>query len=107
MQAGKLDQRISIEQKSVTRDAFGAEVITWVNVVNTWAEISPISGREYLMGKQVQEDASVRVRTRYTPGVKPAMRVTLTGHIYDIVYVQETDLAQKELVLMCRELIDG
>jgi SPP1 family predicted phage head-tail adaptor len=107
MQAGKLDRFITIEQKSVVKDTFGAEVVTWTPVINTWAEVRPISGREFLQAKQVQEEVTVQVRLRYTPGIKPAMRVTVQGHIYDIVYVQESNLAGVELVLMCRELVDG
>lgn len=105
MQAGKLDKRITIEQKKVTRDTFGAEVIAWVPVVNTWAQVQPVSGREYVEGRQLDEEVTVRVRMRYQSGITPAMRATLTGHIYDIVYVQDTNLDGRELVLSCRELL--
>lgn len=105
MQAGSLDKRITIERKEVSRDTYGAEVIAWVPVLFAWAQVTPISGREFVEGRQLDEEVTTRIRMRYRQGVTPAMRVTLTGHIYDIVYVQDTNLENRELVLTCREML--
>jgi SPP1 family predicted phage head-tail adaptor len=105
MQAGRLDQRVTIKQKVAVQDTFGGETVTWSDVCSVWAQVSPISGREYLQGKQLQEEQMVRIRIRHRAGVVPAMRVHLGSRTFDIIDVQNIDTANKETVLMCRELL--
>lgn len=105
MQAGRLDQRITIKQKVATQDTFGGETATWTDVCSVWAQVQPITGREYLQGKQLQEEQTARIRIRHRNGIVPAMRVHLGTRVFDIIDVQNIDTAGKELVLMCRELM--
>ena len=105
MQAGRLDQRITIKQKVATQDTFGGETVTWTDVCTVWAQVSPVGGREYLQGKQLQEEQTVRIRIRHRAGIVPAMRVHLGSRTFDIQDVQNIDTANKETVLMCRELM--
>ena len=105
MQAGRLDQRITIKQKVATQDTFGGETVTWSDVCTVWAQVQPMSGREYLQGKQLQEEQTVRIRIRHRAGIVPAMRAHLGSRVFDVIDVQNTDTANKETVLMCRELM--
>jgi SPP1 family predicted phage head-tail adaptor len=105
MQAGRLDQRITIKQKVATQDTFGGETVTWTDVCTVWAQVQPITGREYLQGKQLQEEQTARIRIRHRNGIVPAMRAHLGSRVFDILDVQNIDTAGKELVLMCRELM--
>ena len=80
MKAGRLNRRVTIQQKSVARDALGAEVITWVDVATVWAEVSPYSGREFVALRQAQDEITTRITIRYRPGITPAMRVVQALH---------------------------
>lgn len=102
MQAGRLNQKITIQAKSVTRDAFNAEVITWTTHATVWAEAVPISGREYVALRAAQSDISIRFRLRYLPGVSTAMRVLWNGQTYDIVEAINVNARNTELELLCR-----
>ena len=42
----QLDRIITIQQLSVTRDSFGADVETWVDLAQVWASFTPQSARE-------------------------------------------------------------
>ena len=44
--AGRLKDRVTIHSRSVTRDAYCAEVITWATLATVWASVESISGRE-------------------------------------------------------------
>ena len=37
--AGKLDQRLTIERRSITRGTFGEEVVTWSTLATVWAMV--------------------------------------------------------------------
>jgi head-tail adaptor len=48
MQAGKLREYVTLQEKSVTRDAFGGEVVTWTTVESVYAELDPWQMRQRL-----------------------------------------------------------
>jgi SPP1 family predicted phage head-tail adaptor len=101
MQAGRLSERITIQQKTVSRDAFGAEVITWSDVATVWAEANPIAGREYVALRQAQSDISLRFRLRYLAGITTAMRVLWEGKNWNIVEAINVGARRVELELLC------
>lgn len=49
MGAGKLDQRVTIQRASVTRDAYGAETLNWADAVTVPAQVRERGGREPLL----------------------------------------------------------
>lgn len=107
MRAGTLRHRVTIQQKAVTRDSYGAEVVTWQDVATTWGAVEPLSGREYLAALQTQAEVTTRIRLRYRSDVtlQPEMRATWTGHVYDILAIVEVETRQREVHLMCREAV--
>ena len=109
MRAGPLRKRVTIQQKTVTRDAYGAEVIAWATYMSGWASVEPLQGREYLEAQQVQAGVSTRVRMRVQPGkrVTPGMRAQYDGRIFNIISVIDVNEAGEELQLMCDEQVEG
>lgn len=107
MRAGTLRHRVTIQQKSVTRDSYGAEVVTWTDLDTVWAAVEPLSGREYLAALQTQAEVTTRIRLRYRSDlvVEPEMRVTWDGHTYDVLAAIETQARRREVQLMCREAV--
>lgn len=108
MRAGRLRHSVTLQSKSVSRDAAGGESITWTTFATVWAEVQPLSGREYVAMRQAQADVAVRVRMRYVAGVNPAMRVVHGSAIYNVLEVIDVAGRQRELELMCTgEAIDA
>jgi len=101
---GRLRHRVTIEERSVTRDEFGGEVVTWSTFATCWAEISPFQGREFLEGRRLETELDTWIRIRYRSGVLPGMRVVWGDRTYGIEFVLHHDTGQRELRLMCREL---
>ena len=62
--AGKYDQRVTFQQKGVTKNAIGEEVVTWSDVVTLWAEVVPLRGGEFYAANQTQQSVDVRFRIR-------------------------------------------
>ena len=103
MRAGELRHRVTIQQKSVTRNTFGEEVVTWQDVATVWAAIEPLRGREFFESQQVNAEVTTRIRIRYRPGITPTMRVVFGNRVFDIQAVINVDERNRELHLMCRE----
>ena len=105
MEAGRLRKRITIREKKVTRDEYGAEVPTRVIFASLWASVEPLVGREYLESKQVQSEVSHKVKCRYLAGITPSMEVWLGVRIFTVQSVINIHERGAEMVLMCKELV--
>lgn len=98
--AGRLDQRVKLQQKSVTRNGIGEEVVTWVDVATVWAEAWPLRGREFFAAQQTQYAADVRFRLRHRADVLPTWRVEWRGEPYDIVSVVDVGAKREMLEIL-------
>lgn len=48
MQVGRMRYRIEIQDYKSTQDADGFETREWMTVHTVWADIAPVSGKEYM-----------------------------------------------------------
>ncbi len=83
MQGSELRSRITIQSKSVTRDAaYGTEVVTWVAMASRIAanvqDVLP-SKAESTTRTLSQSVRPARVRFRYRPGITTDMRIIVHG----------------------------
>jgi SPP1 family predicted phage head-tail adaptor len=97
---------VKLQSKSVTRNDFGEEVITWTDTATVWAEVSGVSGREFVEQARTEAEVSHRVRIRYRASIVPHMRVLVvaTSQALDIEAVLP-DQRRREIVLMCKEIV--
>jgi len=105
MRAGRLRNKVTLQEKSVTLSAEGEEVVTWVNVATVWAGVEPLTGREYAIASAEYAEVTTRVVMRYRPGVVPEQRVVFGEHTYNVRSVIDPDMRHKELQLMCDEVL--
>lgn len=86
--AGRLRERITIQQPTKTRDASGTPIDTWSDfAAELPAESISVGGGETLRGRQVHAEASRVFVTRYREGITVRMRVVWHGLVWGIVSV--------------------
>jgi len=105
MRAGRLRHQVTIQRLTTTVDSYGDHIETWADVATVWAEVVPLSGREYWAAKQVNAETETRVTMRYRDGVLPAMRIKYGARLLDIQSAIDVGGRRDELQLMCREVI--
>jgi len=105
MRAGRLRHRVSIEQFSATTDEVGDPVETWTPVDTVWANVLPISGREFFASKQVNAETTHRVFMRYRAALTANHRLVFQGRVLDIsappINIGERNI---ELEIHCTEV---
>lgn len=100
MRAGRLNQRITVEQKSVTRAGTGEEVVNWTTFATVWAEVKQLRGREFFAAAQMQGAMDHQVFIRYRTDITRDMRLMCNGQPLDIVGIAQ--IGNKEgLEIMC------
>lgn len=105
MQAGKLRHRITLQEPvKVQNPTTGAVINTWRDVSTIWAEVSPLSAREFIAAQASQGEISTRITIRYRPGVTRKHRILFRGAIYNIEGVLPDPKSGREyLTLPCSE----
>lgn len=108
MRAGRLRQRVTVQQKTVTRNDYGEEIVTWADVLTAWAAVEPLRGREFDEAQMAGAERLTRIVLRW-PGsgvtLRPEMRVYHAGRVYDIQSVIHVDERHREVQLHCKELV--
>ncbi len=85
--AGDLDQRITIQNKSVTRNAIGEEVVTWADLVTVWAHVMPLRGAAFHAANQDQHTVDARFFIRTRTGLDESMRIQWKTIPHDITNI--------------------
>lgn len=106
MQAGKLDHRVTIQEKTVSgRTSKGAPEFTWTplaSVPEVWAGIRPLRGIALFAAQQEQSGYEVDIEIYYRSDIRADMRaVDSNGDIYDIKSIDTTDRRKGRMVLQC------
>lgn len=99
MQAGKLDQRVTIQATATGQDAYGEPLAGWTDVVTVWASVTDLSGREFIAAQATQATVTTKVWIRCRPGIVAAMRLVHKTDIYNVLTVLRQ--GQDGLLLMC------
>ncbi len=94
MRAGRLRDRVTLQQKSVTRDAYGGEVVTWNTVATVYAELEPWHMKERLTLRRQNGEAVIGIRVRTPLDVSLAKRILFDGAGYDVI---DIDISRKHL----------
>ncbi|MBK0003169.1 phage head closure protein [Erwinia sp. S38] len=105
MQAGKLRHRVRLQQKVSQQDPVtGAVEPSWLDVATLWAEVSPLSVREFIAAQAGQGEVTTRIKIRYRPGITRHHRILYREQIFNIEGVLPDPKSGREyLTLPCSE----
>ncbi len=107
MQAGKLRERITIQNEVIARDSFGAENNSWRTVATVWGSVRPGAAGERFISAADQMQATIThtIRIRYRAGLDPKQRLIVDGKLLGIQSVVDPDGRKRDLVLLCLEIV--
>ncbi|MCU6205153.1 phage head closure protein [Enterobacter cloacae] len=105
MQAGKLRHQVTIQEPVMVQNPeTGAVNKSWRDVATVWAEVSPLSAREFIAAQASQGEITTRITIRFRPGITRMNRILFRGGIYNIEGVLPDPKSGREyLTLPCSE----
>lgn len=104
MKVGRMRYRIKIQSPSDETDIYANPKDEWIDFKEVWADIVPVSGREYFAAQQAMSETQFKIYIRYLGGVTQKMRI-LNG---DVAYEILTVLGDKRsgmLTLMVKVIV--
>lgn len=105
MNIGKLRHRITLLRQVNEVNDYGASTQTWKRVATVWADVRPLSGREYFSAQQVQSEVTTQIWLRHIEGIKPTMKVKFGKREFEILSVLNIQERDVSLQLMCKESV--
>lgn len=104
MNIGKMRHRIVFQEQADEKDALGGYEDEWSDVAKTWAQINPVSGKEYF--SQTRDNVvSHKIYCRYRQGITPKMRIKFKDRIFRIISVLNWEERNEGLTIMCEEVV--
>lgn len=104
MNFSKMDRRITLEARVMTRDDTGSRVESWVTVSELWAEYVQNKGAEGPSADADRWQDSQQWRIRYRSGMtSTGYRLTYQGKTYNILGITEEG-RKNSLLLDCLAL---
>ena len=89
MNAGTMDRRITIQQKTILVNNLGEPVETLVDVATVWANKRNLTARERFTAQQTLAEVDTAFKIRYRTDVTPHAVVICEGVTYDVQAVLE------------------
>src|SRR5690606_39847336 len=100
--SGNLRHKVQLQAKQIAQDPNTGEMVTtWVTIARPWAEIVPMSGREFMAASAEQSEVRGRIVIRYRDDVDASMRVVYRGKYYAIhAVLSDAESGKEHLTLM-------
>ena len=105
MLASLLRHKIIIQEQTDEKNEYGERLDVWDNVLTTFAGINPLTGKEFFTGEKFNSEVTHKIIMRYTPVIKPYMRIKYGDRIFSIISIINYQERNAELTVMCKELL--
>lgn len=107
--AHKLRHRVDIQALvTAVNTTTGSTEEQWVSFLNGLpANITPLSGREFVSAQTLQAGITTRITIRNVAGVLPSMRVNHGGTLYDIKAVLPDPTLARHITMMCEQGVNN
>jgi len=103
-QAGKLNQRVTVQRPAAGEDARGQPLTGWQDVVSLWASVLHKKGLEEVKSDAPTSLVRASIRIRWRTDIDATMRVLVGSAVYQVKAVLP-DLVQREHVDLVCEIV--
>jgi len=105
MNAGLMDELVTVQQFSTTTDAnTGEKIRNWSTYSTAWARVvESESGNENVDADRIEHKQTVVFTLRHDAGINTKMRIVWEGKNYNIVNI--ADLARRMYLVIQTELV--
>ena len=103
MDIGRLNQRVALQEPTYTADALNQPVVSYTTKATVWAQVEPMTGKEYETAKAIHSEVELRVIIRYYSGLSTHWRLVHGTRTYEILAVLNLSSGKKDLKLLCKE----
>ncbi len=105
MKAGDLRDRVTIQAKTVTFNAYNEPIETWSDLVTVCAAFPDQNGKEMRVAQKLYSSVTAVIAIRYRSDVSVLHRVLHGSHVHEIQAVIDENMRHHWLFLNVREVV--
>lgn len=88
MRAGILKHWVNLQSHEDVQDPVTGDITeVWTTQASVWAEVAPLSGREFIAANAIQSEIRARITIRYREDVTSDWRILFRNKIYNIAAI--------------------
>ena len=105
MHIGPLRKQVAVQQELPTPDGAGGYALSWVTVAATWAEITPMAGREVFIDGHNESHVTHKITLRWRSDITITadMRILYNNRTFNIRAVINTDERNQFIEILADE----
>jgi len=85
MRAGILKHYVALQEHHDVWDPITGDIsLIWETMEEVWAEVAPLSGREFIAANATQSEVIARITIRYREDITSDWRILFRDKIYNI-----------------------
>ena len=112
MKIGDYNRRVEVQTNTSGKDTFGGDTYSWATTSEVWAKVINLTGGKLEAARQIDIKASVEIGMRFcgtggVAGITMANQLVYNGRTFEIVHINDVFEQHTELILTCKEQIDG
>lgn len=94
IEASRLNERITIQQPSITQDDIGGQQVSWETVDTVWAMVKERDGNENFVNQRRESRQKIEVTIRYRTDLTAQHRLLRGVAVLDILSIRQADKYQ-------------
>ncbi len=102
MRAGKLRNKVVIQEPKEIVNSTGEVTQSWQDVDRVWCSVEPLRGAEFFAAAQTQGQADYKIIMRHRADLTPKMRLLFNNQPLDIEAVINVESRNRMIEIMCR-----
>lgn len=106
MIARSFRHKISFQNRKSGKNERREPVDVWEDVLETYAYVQPVSGKEQFLSNQNYSTTTHKVRCRYSGLVKTDQRIKFGDRVFDIISAINVLEQNKELEILAEEVAE-
>lgn len=100
---GAMRQRVILQGRAEIADAGGGVALTWSDIAEIWAEVTPLAGGEQAQAMHVTGTTRHLVRLRYRADVSSERRFLFKGRALNIRSARDIEERGRWIECICEE----
>lgn len=105
MRTGKLDQRVTLQTLTESRNEYGELIKTYADADTVWADVISRKGDESFEASRMQSNKQIKIKMRYRSDVTTEYKIKWMDQSYNVIDVDRSLRRDGELWLMCESVI--
>ena len=102
---GELNRRLSLLQKTTTRDVYGAEIATWSVVAEVWAKVTPVFAQERNAAPQTMPVEQATVLINWRTDITAAWRIRYRSKDWQITGI--APIGRDEALQLTMQIVEA